>query len=63
MVGGGYSRTTMIWWEGAIHALQRCGGRGLYTDYNDVVGGGYTRTTMMWWEGLYTDNNDVVGGE
>ena len=26
MVGGGYSRTTMMWWEG------------LYTDYNDVVG-------------------------
>ena len=62
MVGGGYSRTTMIWWEG------------LFTHYNDVVGGGYTRSTMMWWEGaihalqrcggrgLYTDYNDVVGG-
>ena len=27
------------------------GGRGLYTDYNEVVGRGYTRTAMMWWEG------------
>ena len=39
MGGGGYTRSTMMWWEG------------LYTEYNDVVGGGYIQTTMMWWEG------------
>ena len=38
MVAGGYTRTTMMWWEGDTHGVQWCGGRGLYTDYNDVVG-------------------------
>ena len=51
MVGGGYTQTTMMWWEGETDGLQRYGGRGLFTDYNDMVGGGYTQSTMTWWEG------------